>query len=144
MTLTVAEPYGPASEDDLRAVESALGLQLPPSYRSWMLRVGGGELARDEVVPGSGGDALIGEIDPVADLVGYRELESTANVPAEFLVVTLGQGGCLALRVGGDDEGSVWWADTAAAGSIPDDAPAPEIMRRLADDFDAFLELFSA
>lgn len=142
MTLTVAEPYGPASEAAVLAVEEALGVTLPPAYRRWQLAVGGGELDRDEVIPGTDGDGYIGELDPVDALPRYQDLEGTSNVPREYLVVSLGGGGCLAVRISGGDEGSVWWADTGAAGRYPVGEPVEGIMARLADDFDAFLELF--
>jgi hypothetical protein len=141
MTLQI-EPRGRVSEEQVAAVERTLNVRLPASYRAWILRTGGGVPVEDLTIPGTQENGLITDFDGVDRLELLQELGDPKIVPDNYLIVALGSGGDLALRVAGGDEGSVWWADYDRADDLGTEAPSEQIMARLADDFDGFLALF--
>ena len=67
-------------------------------------------------------------------------------IPREFLVIGLGSGGDLCLLLAGEDFGSVWWADFDLGDEIASvldyDGPIPQIMRRVANNFQEFLDTY--
>jgi hypothetical protein len=145
MTINL-QPHGPASEQDVAAVERRLGITLPPAYRAWLLAVGGGTLSDYAVIPGTEGNGLIDQFETVDKLVRYQDSQTHELIPPGYLVIALGSGGRLTIRTADDDNGSVWWADfdkadeLDLAGDTPE-GPTPEIMVRLADDFPSLLAL---
>lgn len=138
MTLTV-EPRGPISEGQIAAVEADLGVRLPEPYRSWLRETNGGELAEELEVPCTNGNGLLSDLDGVERLPIIRDLARNKVVPDDYVVVTLGHGGSLAIKVTGDDAGSVWWVDFDLADYLGVEGPSQEVMRRVADDWDGFL-----
>lgn len=140
MTVTV-EPRGPVSEEQIAAVEADLGVRLPEPYRSWLRETNGGELAEELEVSGTDGNGLLSDLDGVERLPVIQDLARNKVVPDDYVVVTLGHGGSLALKIKGEDAGSVWWADFDLADELGVDGPSQETMRRLADGWDGFLEV---
>ena len=67
-------------------------------------------------------------------------------IPPDFRVVGLGSGGDLCLLLVGEDFGSVWWADYDLGDEIASvldyDGPIPQIMRRVANNFQEFLDTY--
>lgn len=141
MTLQV-EPRERASEDQIAAVETELGLRLPESYRRWLSTTNGCEVPRDTIVPGTGGNGLFSELEPVGALPETRKYGGHDVIPDEYLVLNIGDGGAVALKVAGGDVGSVWWGDLDRAEVLGiAEGSSQEIMLRLADDWDAFLAM---
>ena len=68
-------------------------------------------------------------------------------IPPGFLVVGMGSGGSLCLLLAAEDFGSVWWADFDLGDEIASvlnyDGPIPQIMRRVANNFQEFLDTYS-
>lgn len=141
MTLQV-EPRGPVTEDQVAAVERELGVTLPEPYRTWLRATNGGDLDGDVEIPGTDGNGLLSDLDGVDRLPTVQTLARNKVVPAGYTVVTLGHGGSLALRTGGAEVGSVWWADFDVADELNADGPTNDVMRRLAEDWDGFLGLW--
>jgi hypothetical protein len=133
------------SEAAVRAIEGRLGGALPAAYRSFLARTNGGRPGRPAVHPAFGFVAdqpFFGadRDDWLQDLV-YANAWFGDRLTADWLAIGYVQGGLIAVRVGGGDEGSVWYCD--------DDDPrdrdgydAAEVCARLlhrcADDFAAF------
>jgi hypothetical protein len=123
-------------------VEDALGVNLPESYRTFFLHNGGGVVAGCWVVPDRDGSATLGEFLGPDQLIRMQHKGSAEVIPHDYIVIADGGGGTLAIKVKGDDIGSIWWADYDLAEEIDADEPTLEVMRRLADNFDAFLNYF--
>ena len=133
---------GPVTERQIVEAEQKLGIHLPEPYRSWMRRTGGGppdQIYDIESVDGA-----------VKTFVG---LESTYNIvdqyrgfdellPRDLIRVAHGSGGTIALKVKGEDIGSVWWSDHDKADLLGAESPSHEYVTRLADNFEAFLAMF--
>lgn len=135
----VVEPNGSVSDQQVEEVERELGVRLPESYRRWLIHSNGGDLCDDVAIPGTDELGLISEIDCLDRLVHLQRLRRNRVVPTDYIVITLGQGGSLALRVTGDDAGSVWWVDYDLAEEIDAQEPTDRVMLRVADDFNDFL-----
>ena len=133
------EPEAGASEEQIAAVESELGRRLPIQYRGWLRQTNGCLVGEYTRVPGIG-EGTFSEIDAVEALPSINRSSLNDLIPDDFLQVTISFGGSLAIKVEGDDYGSVWWASSwkAEVDGIQDE-PSREIMVRLADDWDSFL-----
>jgi hypothetical protein len=133
------------AEDALAAVEERLGHPLPAAYRTFLGRTNGARPGFPSVHPAAGFVAdqrLFGlnRSDWLQDLI-YANGFLRDRLTADFLAVGYVQGGLLAVRVRGEDAGSVWWCD--------DDDPrdrdrytaaevCDRLLVRLAADFDEF------
>lgn len=136
------------SPQDLRQVRALLGRQfpspLPDSFTSW-LSDHGGSCARPPIrMPDEGGSAELATFFTAGEIVSnYRGLSGgfAEVIPLDFVLVGQGRGGGVCLKVSGQDHGSVWFADFALAVKIlpDDDTRSADIMFRLFDDWDAFL-----
>ncbi|MFC7624410.1 SMI1/KNR4 family protein [Microlunatus sp. GCM10028923] len=135
------EPEAGASEEQIAAVETALGVRLPEKYRSWLMQTNGCLVGEYTRVPGVA-EGTFSEIDAVESLPSINQSSLNDLIPDDFLQVTISFGGSLAIKIEGEDQGSVWWASSwkAEVDGILDE-PSREIMFRLADDWDAFLVL---
>ncbi|GAB3768691.1 SMI1/KNR4 family protein [Microlunatus parietis] len=135
------EPEAPASEEQIAAVETELGVRLPVPYRNWLKQTNGCLVGEYTRVPGVG-EGTFSEIDAVEALPSINRSSLNDLIPDDFLQLTISFGGSLAIKINGDDQGSVWWASSwkAEVDGILDE-PSREIMFRLADDWDAFLAL---
>lgn len=149
---------GTLPEDELAILEDNLGMALPAAYRRWLATTNGGKASGDPPLPGipdEEGDVLVDLLgarddEPANDLRWYRHTQlhhdegCIADVPAEFLHVGATGNGAVLVKVTGDDVGSVWWADCdLLSDAVERDLDvANHALRRLADDFDAFLALF--
>ncbi len=153
--MITVESRGPTSEEDVSAFEAEFDLTLPPEYRTWLLTVGGGHAAGE---PGLG-NGVITEFLTLGKPLDYnlataRRIRGGPNawVPREWVLITAGAGGDVAVKVEGDDIGSIWWADydegieieeelEEQRGTPVDEPPLlPQIMHRLTDTFREFLE----
>jgi hypothetical protein len=138
-------PNGPVSESRIADAETRLGVTFPGPYRQWLATTGGGPTTDSIVIPGSNDLRAFGRFlgiggDPGFDLTEVQRSGFAEVVPEEFLVIAYGHGGSICIRVSGESRGSVWWADYELSLTIaPDGGPTPEVMRKLADDFDAFI-----
>lgn len=135
------EPEAGASEEQIAAVETELGVRLPAKYRSWLKESNGCLVGEYTRVPGVG-EGTFSEIDAVEALPSINQSSLNDLIPDDYLQVTISFGGSLAIKLDGEDTGSVWWASSwkAEVDGILDE-PSPEIMVRLADDWDAFLAM---
>jgi hypothetical protein len=139
------QPNGPVPESRIADAEARLGITLPGPYRRWLATTGGGPTVETIIVTGSDDLGTFGRFlgigdDPGFDLTEVQRTGFAEVVPEEFLVISYGHGGSVCLRVSGGNEGTVWWADYELSLRIaPEGGPTPEVMRQLADDFDAFL-----
>lgn len=136
--ITFEPPNGALSDAEIVEAEHKLGHRLPDAFRRVLLKTGGGSLADNVIVPGSAGSAILTRIFGLEQLIYLQRQGFNEVVPHEYLVVGDGGGGGLCLKVGGSDEGSVWWADYDLAEELDADEPTEKIMSRLADDFGAF------
>jgi hypothetical protein len=101
--------------DVLDAVGARLGVPLPATYRHFLARTNGARPLRPAVHPGFGFVAdqpLFGfaRADRLQDLV-YANDWLGDRFTADFLAIGYVQGGMLAVRVRGGDEGSIWYWD---------------------------------
>ncbi len=73
---------GPKADDDVVTLERTLGITLPPSYRSFILRFGA--ICRaDAIISGIWrGDSLLGSADTVTELFRRQH-----RLPARFIVI---------------------------------------------------------
>jgi hypothetical protein len=140
-------PAGTAAEQDLADLEQALGAELPPGYRGFLVATNGGRPAVPAIHPGFGFVADqswfgFGRQDWFRN-VGYVRQWLRDRFTADFLPVGHVQGGTLAVRLRGRDAGSVWYYD--------DDDPRDDdsydvgvvtarLLRRCADDIPGFLD----
>jgi hypothetical protein len=134
--------WGPVSEEQLVEAELKLGVQLPEPYRSWLGRTGGGhpdKLYEIESVDGTVKTfvGLEGTYNIADQYHGFDEL-----LPRDLIRIAHGTGGTVALKVKGEDVGSVWWSDHDQADLLGAEAPSYEYLTKLADDFGAFLAMF--
>lgn len=145
MTLKIEERHAPPSKDRLLEIEKSLNQILPQGYRNFLMEVGGGYTEQVTVPMSNGGlllEILSAEGVLEENIEMGRDSGFIAHIPFSFLLVGDGSGGGLSLKVDDGDEGSVWWADYEKAAGYEVEEPHPDIMIRLADDFDAFLDLF--
>lgn len=137
------EPRGTVPEEQIASAEKTLGLRLPEPYRSWLKETDGGLVPEDTVIPGTAGPGLISELDGIEWMPRIGRFGRMQIVPSDYLVVSQGSsGGCLTIKIHGDDYGSVWWADfDKAEDEGVWESPTESIMVRLADDWNGFLTL---
>ena len=136
------ERVGPAVLDRL---ESQLGRPLPAAYRSFLARTNGAAPTTPGVHPGHGFVADqpffgLGRTDPLQDLV-YANRWLGDRLTADFLAVGHVQGGLVAVRVAGDDAGSVWYLDDddhRDDDRFDAEYISAHLLHRLAGDFDGF------
>jgi A nuclease of the HNH/ENDO VII superfamily with conserved WHH len=144
------EPVGDTStvslpEAALSTVESALGYRLPGGYRDFLLAGNGSRPAVPALHPRHGFVADqylfgLGRQDLMTDLV-YANGWLGDRLTPDFLAVGHVQGGLLAVRVRGQDSGSVWYLDDDdPRDADPFDAGyrCAHLLHRLADDFSQF------
>ena len=138
--------YGERLADEAVAkLEDQLGYRLPAAYRDFLARTNGGHPAGPAVHPGHGflvDQPLFGLARPdrLQDL-GYATAWFGDRLTADWLAIGYVQGGLLAVRVRGGDEGSVWYWDDDDRRDT-DEYTAHDVCTRLlhrcADDFTAF------
>jgi hypothetical protein len=99
----------------VQRLEQRLGYPLPAAYRTFLAGTNGGTPAAPGVHPGFGfvvDQPLFGlaRSDLHQDLV-YASQWYGDRLTEEFLAIGYVQGGTLAVKVRGDDTGSIWYAD---------------------------------
>jgi hypothetical protein len=133
------------SEEATNKIEEHLGYVLPAAYRSFLAGTNGGRPARPAVHPGFGflvDQPFFGvsRRDWLQDLVYANEWFGD-RLSADWLAVGYVQGGLIAVRVRGGDEGSVWYWDDDDHRDT-DEHSAEDVCERLlhrcADDFGSF------
>ena len=133
------------SDEALEKIELRLGYRLPAASRDFLGRTNGGRPARPAVHPRFGFVAdqpFFGAARPdwLQDLV-YANGWFTDRLTADWLAVGYVQGGLIAVRVAGGDEGSVWYLDDDDPrdhdGSSAAEVSA-ELPHRVAGDFASF------
>jgi SMI1 / KNR4 family (SUKH-1) len=126
---------GQLDEAQLDEIERRLGLPLPDDYRRWLAQTNGGKPARAAVLPGLNfrwehrAHGLCPD-EPLSDLVycyGYFR----DRFPAAWLPVAPLSGGILAVKVQGEQAGSVWYWDADEPGEGDDEEDPGELERRL-------------
>jgi hypothetical protein len=133
------------AEEAVAVVEERLGYRLPAAYRDFLARTNGGRPARAALHPRFGflaDQPLFGvaRTDWLQDLV-YANAWFGDRLTPDWLAVGYVQGGLLAVRVRGGDEGSVWYwddddpRDTAGYGAAE---VCARLLHRVADDFAGF------
>lgn len=133
------------ADEAVRAIEQRLGIALPPAYREFLARTNGGRPAWPAVHPGFGFVAdqpFFGAArqDWLQDL-GYANGWFGDRLTADWLAVGYVQGGLIAVRVAGGDEGSVWYYDDDDPRGTDDDTAdhiCAGLLHRCADDFASF------
>ncbi|MEU7958726.1 SMI1/KNR4 family protein [Micromonospora humida] len=126
-------------------VEQRLGCTLPAGYRDFLARTNGGWPDWPAVHPRFGfvvDQPLFGVVraDWMQDLC-HANAWFTDRFTADFLAVGHVQGGLLAVRVAGGDEGSVWYWDDDDPRARDDDTAADvadRLLHRCADSFGVF------
>lgn len=139
----IIQAKGELSEEQVVDAESKLGIRLPIGYRAFLASTGGGALAETYVVPEFDGGKLLQRFYDVERLVRRQHRGFNELIPHEYVAVGDGGGGSVCVKVDGVDIGSVWWADMDMDEVLDAEEPVHEIMLRLADSFDAFLELIA-
>jgi hypothetical protein len=133
------------SEGVLARLEGHLGQPLPAAYRAFLAGTNGAAPTVPAVHPRYGFVADqpffgLDRPDPHQDLV-YANRWFGDRLTADFLAAGYVQGGLIAVRVAGEDTGSVWYLDDD---DHRDDDRfdaayiSATLLHRLADDFDAF------
>lgn len=139
------ERSGSVPEDGMAQLEGHLGFQLPVSYRRFLAGTDGGRPLMPAVNLANGFVAdqwLFGlrRNDPHQDLV-YANQSLYDRFTEEYLGVGHVQGGMLALKVRGNDLGSVWYFDDDDYRDSDDlDAATicANLLSRVGNDFDDF------
>jgi len=133
------------AEEAVTKLEEHLGHPLPGEYRTFLARSNGGRPAVPAVHPGHGflvDQPFFGvaRADRSQEL-GYAFVAFRDRFTEDFLPVGYVQGGLIAVKIRGGDEGSVWYWDDDDARDR-DDYTAVDICDRLlhrcADNFAAF------
>ncbi|WP_432900362.1 SMI1/KNR4 family protein [Micromonospora matsumotoense] len=126
-------------------IEQRLGAALPAGYRDFLARTNGGWPAWPAVHPRFGfvvDQPLFGmaRADWMQDLC-HANAWLTDRFTTDWLAIGHVQGGLLAVRVGGGDEGSVWYWDDDDPRARDDDTAADvgdRLLHRCADSFGVF------
>ncbi|MGH3716383.1 MAG: SMI1/KNR4 family protein [Micromonosporaceae bacterium] len=144
---TVSLPgEGPAPEKELTELEGQLPAPLPAAYREFLAATNGGRPATPAVHPRFGFvvDQTFfgfGRRDWFGNLSHVRQWLKD-KFTADFLPIGHVQGGTLAVRLTGEDAGSVWYYDDDDPrddDSYDADEVAERLLRRCADSFDRFV-----
>lgn len=139
------ERSGSVPEDALVQLESHLGFQLPVSYRRFLGGTDGGRPLIPAVNLSTGflaDQRMFGlrRDDPHQDLV-YANQSLFDRFTEEYLGIGYVQGGMLALKIRGNDLGSVWFFDADDPRDREDrtaQSIAAELLIRVGSDFDDF------
>ncbi|MFI1995571.1 SMI1/KNR4 family protein [Actinoplanes sp. NPDC020271] len=138
-------PGVPVPGQVLSQIEDLLGYELPGAYRRYLLECNGAGPAEPGVLAVAGlvaDQPLFGLArDDALQDVGFAPQWLADRFTPEFLPVGFVQGGLLALRVAGQDAGSVWWLDDDDPRDDDRFGPAEicaRLLRRCADDWDGF------
>jgi A nuclease of the HNH/ENDO VII superfamily with conserved WHH/SMI1 / KNR4 family (SUKH-1) len=136
---------GVLTDDALAKVEQHLGYPLPAGYRRFVARSNGGRPARPSVHPRFGfvvDQPFFGvaRADRLQDLL-YANAWFGDRLTRDWLAAAYVQGGLIAVKVRGDDRGSIWYWDDDDPREL--DQLYPEeicagLLHRVADDFTAF------
>lgn len=136
------EARDPATDEQVTLAEFRLGFRLPAAYRNWLKITNGCGVRPGTAVIEPRGTGFLSDFAPVERLPNLRREEATHAVPASYLVISLGDGGAVAIKAKGDDTGSVWWVDLDRARSVEGWGTAShEFMIRLADNWYSYLNL---
>ena len=140
-------PYGPLSEQRLRALEERIGTSLPADYREFLLRYNGG-------VPRPRGFWIVSgrEADTVWRLYGlhdgptwssiddYIDLPDWYSIPKGLLAIgDDGVGNHICLRVDEEDAGAVYFWDHELR--APGMGDSYQGITRIANSFTDFLDM---
>jgi hypothetical protein len=133
------------SDEAVTKIETHLGYSLPSAYRDFLSRTNGARPGIPAVHPDFGFVADqpflgVARQDWMQDLV-YANGYFRDRLTADWLAVGYVQGGLIAVRVRGGDEGSVWyWDDDDPRGRATYTAEdvCSNLLHRVADDFVAF------
>ncbi|WP_377500324.1 SMI1/KNR4 family protein [Microlunatus sp. GCM10028923] len=101
----------PATQEQIATAEAELGFRIADGYRNWLLTPNGASISQGATVPGTDGNGLFLELEPVERLPIIRPFEGMHVIPRDYLVLNIGDGGSIAVKSMHDDIGSVWWAD---------------------------------
>ena len=134
----------------LAEFEQRIGVRLPGDYRSWLENTH--SLMPTDMITVCNGvvTQFLGCNARIkCDVTTWHDVVANGfikMIPPEFHVVGLGSGGDLCLLLSGEDFGSVWWADYDLGDEIASvldyDGPIPQIMRRVANNFQEFLDTY--
>ena len=119
------QPGVPASEDQIQAIETRLGLAFPDEYRQYLRSFGSLDI---------GGDELIGisRADDLNVVHEYPRLVSNYKMPTDLIPIQSGYGHSFTcLR--GTDGCVVWWEPNAAALTAISDSLSDFILQRCAE-----------
>jgi cell wall assembly regulator SMI1 len=117
------------SEAEVRAIEGALGVELPPDYREFVVLQDGAEPDTNIFSVGNGNDSGVNRFIPLRET--HSERRYIDDVSVEFLPVAWAEGGnyvCLDLRRGG----VFFWDHEEPSGDL-----------KLAEGFSQFLEMLA-
>lgn len=133
-------PRGELGMHEIADAERELGTRLPEQYRRWLQSTGGGPTVDDYEVPEVDGGfgtfvGLAGDYRLTTQYVGFDEL-----LPRDLIRIAYGDGGTVAIKVAGEDVGSIWWSDHDHADALGAEVASYEYVTKLADDFDSFLD----
>lgn len=154
MPAAIYEGNGPLSETRLQTAEQTLGVQFPPDYRAFLLRVNGGYPEPDgfniQWAPGQ----VCGEDwrrtsmswfyaitdDDVGNLLKINRVDFAGRLPPETVAIASDAGGNqLLLALGGPHRGKVLlWIKDHEAGD--DEVPGYDNVGVVADSFEDFIQ----
>lgn len=136
------EARGPVSDEDLARVEQQLGVSLPPAYRRWLQATGGGPPEEPYGIDEVDGEVntFVGLGPDYSILAQYQGFDQL--LPRDLIRIAYGNGSTIAIKVKGEDIGSVWWSDHDKAQSIGASEPSYDYCTMIAEDFEAFVGRF--
>jgi len=137
------EPFGAVDEQGLREVEQALGAPLPPAYREFLARTGGGWAAKPNylVGPTFEVDVFLGVTgDPGYKLVSSQRVGFAELLPPEVIVVAYADAGEVCLQLSGGHAGRLLWLSHDVWDDVPEGETSWAALQPLADDFQTFLD----
>lgn len=143
MSVSIEESYAPLSPKQVEEAESKLSIEFPREYRAFLLTHNGGRPVPDTFQM-SGRFEMVdrflgiheGEHDNLLDYVRAYE----GRLPPELLPIAHDAfGNLLCLAVRGPERGRVYFWDHEWE-PAPGESPGHEVLTRVADNFEAFLE----
>jgi hypothetical protein len=132
------------SEAAVIAAENHLGVRLPPAYRDFLARTNGGGPAEPVVHPRFGfvlDQPLFGFRGDRAQDLGYANGWFVDRLTADWLAIGYVRGGLLAVKVRGDDTGTVGYLDDDDPRDREEYCPlrvCDLLLHRVAGDFASF------
>ena len=140
----------PITEADIDELEQSLGVELPASYRAFLLRHNGGRPTPEDVFGDDHSGSVLNHLFAVKDdediysTIAHQRFAFEDRIPPDLLPIGIDAGGnrvCMGITPKNHGKIYLWVMDDEAG---PGRKPWRRNIRLIADDFDEFLATFRA